>query len=143
MFGPSQDQVRRFFCEAWAKYQAGQILTPLEMQATDWIGQHPEYHADLADADAAVKTVYAVEGGRTNPFLHLSMHLTITEQVSIDQPPGIRGAVQQLAQRQSSLHEAHHGVMEALGEMVWNTQRSGQPFDGAAYIDRVLTLAGR
>ncbi|MBA4110498.1 MAG: DUF1841 domain-containing protein [Leptothrix sp. (in: Bacteria)] len=143
MFAPSQDQVRRFFCEAWAKQQAGQVLTPLEVQATDWVAQHPEYHADLADAEAAVKAVYAVEGGRTNPFLHLSMHLSITEQVSIDQPPGIRAAVQHLAQRRNSLHDAQHEVMEALGEMVWTSQRTGLPFDGAAYIDRVLMLASR
>lgn len=143
MFAPSQDQVRRFFCDAWTKHQAGQVLTPLELQAADWMGQHPEYHDELADADAAVRAVYSVEDGRTNPFLHLSMHLSITEQVSIDQPPGIREAVQRLAARRSSLHEAHHQVMEALGEMVWASQRSGLPFDGQAYIDRILSMASR
>ena len=142
MFAPSQEQVRRFFCEAWAKQQAGQPLTPLEAQAADWIVQHPEYHADLADVDAALAAMYTVEDGRTNPFLHLSMHLSITEQVSIDQPRGIRAAVQALAQRRGSLHEAHHEAMEALGEMVWASQRSGQPFDGEAYIERIRMRAG-
>ena len=143
MFAPSQEQVRRFFCEAWSKHQAAQILTPLEGQATDWITQHPEYHGDLADVEAAVAAVFAVDEGRTNPFLHLSMHLSITEQVSIDQPPGIRAAVERLAQRRASLHEAHHEVMECLGEMVWASQRSGLPFDGHAYIDGVLARATR
>lgn len=142
MFAPSQEQVRRFFCEAWAKQQAGQPLTPLEAQAADWIVQHPEYHADLADVDAALAAMYTVEEGRSNPFLHLSMHLSITEQVSIDQPRGIRAAVQALAQRRGSLHEAHHEAMEALGEMVWASQRSGQPFDGEAYIERIRMRAG-
>jgi len=142
MFAPSQEQVRRFFCEAWAKQRAGQPLTPLEAQAADWIVQHPEYHADLADVDAALAAMYTVEDGRTNPFLHLSMHLSITEQVSIDQPRGIRAAVQALAQRRGSLHEAHHEAMEALGEMVWASQRSGQPFDGEAYIERIRMRAG-
>lgn len=142
MFAPSQEQVRRFFCEAWAKQQAGQPLTPLEAQAADWIVQHPEYHADLADVDAALAAMYTVEEGRTNPFLHLSMHLSITEQVSIDQPRGIRAAVQALAQRRGSLHEAHHEAMEALGEMVWASQRAGQPFDGEAYIERIRMRAG-
>lgn len=143
MFAPSQEQVRRFFCEAWAKHQAGQILTPLEGQAADWITQHPEYHADLSDVEAAVAAVFVVEDGRTNPFLHLSMHLSITEQVSIDQPIGIRAAVERLAHSRASLHEAHHEVMECLGEMVWESQRSGLPFDGHAYIDRVLGRATR
>ncbi len=143
MFAPNPEQVRRFFCGAWARQQAGQPLMPLEAIAADWIIQHPEYHADLADADAAVRAVYAVESGRTNPFLHLSMHLSIMEQVSIDQPRGIRGAIEQLAHQRGSLHEAHHEVMEALGEMVWASQRSGLPFDGQAYIDRVLALITR
>ena len=90
MFAPSQEQVRRFFCEAWAKHLAGQPLTPLEAQAADWMIEHPEYHQDLSDVDAAIAAVYTVEEGRTNPFLHLSMHLSITEQVSIDQPCSCR-----------------------------------------------------
>ena len=93
MFAPSQEQVRRFFCEAWAKHLAGQPLTPLEAQAADWMIEHPEYHQDLSDVDAAIAAVYTVEEGRTNPFLHLSMHLSVSEQCSIDQPPGIRQAV--------------------------------------------------
>jgi len=143
MFAPSQEQVRRFFCEAWAKHLAGQPLTPLEAQATDWIGEHPEYHQDLADVDAAIAAQFTVEEGRTNPFLHLSMHLSITEQVSIDQPRGIKAAVERLAQKRQSLHDAHHEVMEALGEMMWASQRSGQPPDGQAYIDRVMARATR
>ena len=143
MFAPSQEQVRRFFCETWAKHQAGQPLTPLEAQAADWIAQHPEYHADLSDVDAAVAAVFEVEEGRTNPFLHLSMHLSITEQVSIDQPRGIRAAVELLANRRQSLHEAHHEVMESLGEMVWESQRFGKPFDGERYIDHIRQRATR
>jgi Domain of unknown function (DUF1841) len=142
MFAPSQEQVRRFFCEAWSKHVTGQLLTPLESQAADWITQHPEYHGDLRDVDVAIAAQYPVEDGRSNPFLHLSMHLSITEQVSIDQPRGIKAAVDRLAARRNSLHEAHHEVMEALGEMVWASQRSGQPFDGQAYIDRILMRAG-
>jgi hypothetical protein len=143
MFAPSQEQVRRFFCEAWSKQVSGQPLTPIEAQAVDWIALHPEYHADLADVDAAIAAQYPVDGGRTNPFLHLSMHLSITEQASIDQPRGIKGAIARLAQSRPSLHEAHHEVMEALGEMLWTSQRSGLPFDGQSYIDRILQRASR
>lgn len=143
MFAPNQEQVRRFFCEAWSRQQAGEVLTPLEALAADWITQHPEYHGDLSDIDAAIARVYSVESGRSNPFLHLSMHLSIMEQVSIDQPRGIKAAVERLAQRRGSLHEAHHEVMESLGQMVWSSQRSGQPFDGEAYIADVLARATR
>jgi uncharacterized protein HemX len=143
MFSPSQEQVRRFFCEAWSKHRSAMPLAPIEALAADWMEQHPEYHNDLSDVEAAVAAQYSVESGRTNPFLHLSMHLSITEQVSIDQPRGIKAAVERLASRRSSLHDAHHEAMEALGEMVWEAQRSGRAFDGEAYIARILSLASR
>jgi hypothetical protein len=137
MFTPSQHDVRRFFCEVHRKHRDNAVLTPLEAVARDWVVQHPEYAEALADADAALTADYSVEGGAANPFLHLSMHLSIAEQVSIDQPPGIRAAGNALAQRLGSEHEAHHEIMECLGEMIWNSQRSGLPPDGTAYIDCV------
>lgn len=143
MFQPSQNDVRRFFCAAYRRQRAGEPLTPMDALAATWIDQHPEYHADLADEQAALEAVYTVEEGRTNPFLHLSMHLSIEEQCSIDQPRGIRQAVQLLASRRNSLHEAHHEVMECLGEMIWASQRSGLPPDGHAYIDAVRQRATR
>jgi hypothetical protein len=115
----------------------------MEALAARWIAEHPEYHAELADEAAALAAVYTVEDGRTNPFLHLSMHLSIDEQCSIDQPTGIRQAVQLLAARRSSLHEAHHEVMECLGEMIWASQRSGLPPDGLAYLEAVRRRATR
>ena len=141
MFTPSQHDVRRFFCDAYRKYRGHEVLTPLEAIARDWIIQHPEYEEALGDAERAIATDYSVESGQTNPFLHLSMHLSITEQISIDQPPGIRAAFQTLAQRRGSEHEAHHEIMECLGEMIWNSQRNGLPPDGAAYIDSIRRRA--
>ena len=84
---------------------------------------------------------YTVEEGRTNPFLHLSMHLTISEQCSIDQPRGIRQALELLAARLGSMHDAQHEVMECLGEMIWASQRSGLPPDGQAYLECVRRRA--
>ncbi len=141
MFTPSSNDVRRFFCEAYRKQRAGEILSPMDAIAADWIAQHPEYAEALSDADAAVARDYSVEGGQANPFLHLSMHLSIAEQVSIDQPPGIRAASAALSARLGE-HEAHHQIMECLGEMIWKSQRSGTPPDTAAYLDCVRKNAG-
>ncbi|HEV7817045.1 MAG TPA: DUF1841 family protein [Janthinobacterium sp.] len=137
MFTPSSDDVRRFFCEAYGKRQDKQILSPIEAIAVDWIGRHPEYHEVLADAETALARDYSVEGGQANPFLHLSMHLSIAEQLSIDQPPGIRAACRALAQKLGSEHEAHHEVMECLGQMIWTAQRAGLPPDTGAYVECV------
>jgi hypothetical protein len=115
----------------------------MQAQAATWIVEHPEYAQELADLDAALAAVYDVEEGRTKPFLHLSMHLSIGEQVAIDQPTGIRQAVQLLAAQRGSLHAAHHEVMECLGRMIWESQRSGRPPDGAAYLEAVRQRATR
>jgi hypothetical protein len=143
MFNPSQDDVRRFFCAAFAKAQSHSTQDALETIASQWILEHPEYHADLQDADAAVARVYDGGDGATNPFLHLSMHLSITEQCSIDQPQGIRQAVELLTARRGDLHQAHHEVMEELGTMLWEAQRANKAPDGEAYIDRVQQRATR
>lgn len=143
MFNPTQADVRRFFCAAHAKQQAGQAMEAIETLAGLWIAEHPEYHADLLDVDAALARNYDETPDRTNPFLHLSMHLSISEQCSIDQPRGIRQAVELLAARLGSLHDAHHAAMECLGTMLWEAQRAGRPPDGDAYIACVQRRATR
>lgn len=143
MFNPSQDDVRRFFCSAFAKAQAHETQDAIETIANQWMAEHAEYRADLQDADAAVQRVYDGADGQTNPFLHLAMHLSITEQCSIDQPQGIRQAVELLTARRGDLHQAHHEVMEELGTMLWEAQRANQAPDGQAYVERVQQRATR
>lgn len=141
MFAPSQHDVRHFFCDTHARVRDGAPLTPMQARAADWIALHPEYHAELGDEAAAQAAVYDVEAGRTNPFLHLSMHVSIDEQIGIDQPRGIKQAVERLAVRRGSLHAAQHEVMECLGEMIWASQRSGLPPDGEKYLECVRRRA--
>jgi hypothetical protein len=140
---PSQADVRRFFCGVYTKARAGQPLDAIETLASGWIDEHPEYHADLADLDAALRAMPEVGESRTNPFLHLSMHLSISEQCSIDQPRGIRQSVELLTHRRNSLHEAHHAAMDCLGKMIWESQRAGRAPDGDAYIACVQRHATR
>ena len=141
MFNPSQADVRRFFCAVHAKARAGEPMDALETLAGQWLDQHPEYHLELENAQAAVDKVFDGSGGGANPFLHLSMHLSISEQCSIDQPRGIRQAVELLAARRGSLHDAHHEAMECLGTMLWESQRAGRPPDGQAYVECVQRRA--
>jgi hypothetical protein len=138
VFAPSKEEVRRFFCDTWRKSVSGEVLTPLEAIARDWMLQHPEYEVELSDLDAALAADYDAGHGKSNPFLHLSLHLSVSEQISIDQPPGIREAFMGLAAKRGSEHEAHHEIMECLGEMLWTSQRNSLPPDGAAYVDCVI-----
>ena len=141
MFNPSREQVRQFFTDAWRKQKSTGVLTPLELIAVDWIQQHPEYHGDLENPDA-LEADYTVEQGRTNPFLHLSMHLAIAEQLSIDQPPGIKEAYQKLAATLDA-HQAMHEIMECLGQVVWESQRLGTPFSNDTYLSLIRQRATR
>jgi hypothetical protein len=143
MFNPSQEDVRRFFCSVYAKSRSAQPMDAMETLASQWIAEHPEYHADFQDLSAAIVRVYPEGNGQTNPFLHLSMHLSISEQCSIDQPRGIRQAVELLTHTRQSLHTAHHEAMDCLGSMLWESQRAGRPPDGQAYIDCVQRHATR
>jgi hypothetical protein len=140
LFNPSKEEVRQFFCEAWAKQQRSGILTPMESIAARWMVEHPEYHGILSDLESAKETEYTPEKGQTNPFLHLSMHMSITEQVQIDQPPGIREASKQLSIKLDSEHEAQHRIMECLGQVLWNAQRDGAPPDMVAYVEAIKKL---
>ncbi len=143
MFNPNQQQVREFFCSTYQKYIEHRPLTALEIIAADWIKLHPEYHSDLCSIGQALNAIYPPEGGRTNPFLHLSMHLSISEQLSIDQPKGIQTANKLLCERFGDAHEAAHQIMECLGEVVWNAQRTGLPPDSDAYINCLKSRSTR
>ena len=141
MFNPSRDQVRQFFVETWRKHRAHEVLTPLEAMALGWLEQHPEYHADMEHPEVLTQE-FSVEDGRTNPFLHLSMHLAIAEQLSIDHPRGIRQAYETLASR-TDPQQAVHEIMECLGQVVWESQRLGTPLDSDAYIELIRQRASR
>ena len=135
MFNPSRDQARQFLIDAWKKRKEFLPATPLETQAADVIALHPEYHALLEDGDNALAREWTPEDGATNPFLHLSLHLAIEEQLSIDQPPGIRAAFESRRRHHDHRHDALHDLLDCLGEMIWRAQRDRQPPDGAAYLD--------
>ena len=135
MFNPSRNESRDFFFDLWAKARADEALTPLETAALAIVLEHPEYHEVIGNPDKYRDRTWTPEGGETNPFLHLALHLAIDEQVSIDQPPGIRDAVRTLASRLDSEHDARHVVMECLAEVIWQAQRNGTGFDNARYLE--------
>ncbi len=142
MFNPTRDQARRFFVDAWNKKLRQLPATPLETVAADLVAMHPEYHDLFAAGEEALAREWTPEDGQTNPFLHLSLHLAIEEQLSIDQPPGIRAGFERLLRRHGDRHAALHAVLECLGETVFRASRDGTPPDGAAYLECVARAAG-
>jgi uncharacterized protein DUF1841 len=133
MFNPSRDDARRFLIDAWAKYRARQPLTELETLAAGLIALHPEYHTTFEHPQHAERD-YPPETGDINPFLHLSLHLAVAEQLAIDQPPGIRAEFERIRAKGGDEHAALHAVLECLGEVIWQAQRQHLPPDAQLYL---------
>ncbi|MGH8761081.1 MAG: DUF1841 family protein [Burkholderiales bacterium] len=142
MFNPSREDVRRFFFEAWRKYRTQAALEGLEKTALEVALLHPEYHALLESEERNIERDFLPEGGQLNPFLHLSLHLALAEQISIDQPRGIRGLYAQLLTHAHSQHDALHLLLECLGEAVWRAQRDHAAPDEEAYLDCIRRKLG-
>ncbi len=135
MFNPSRNQARNFLFDAWRKYRERSPLEGLEPAAVDVMLLHPEYHHILDDPDRFLDREYVPEQGATNPFLHMSLHLAIEEQLAIDQPTGICAEFERIRARRGDRHDALHAVLECLGETIWRAQRARTPPDGEAYLE--------
>ena len=139
MFSPTREQVRELFFGAWKKYRGGEILAGMDSLALDIMLLHPEYRDVLEHPDRYREKDYTDEG---NPFLHMSLHLALEEQLSIDQPPGIVSAFEKMLGTRDR-HEALHQAIECLAETLWHAQRDNQPPDAAAYLERLTRSARR
>ena len=139
MFNPTRDQARDFLFEAWRKFRATELLSAMESMAVEIISLHPEYHPMLADRDRYLETYrdrdYPPEFGETNPFLHINMHLSIREQVSIDQPQGVRSHHVALSKKLGTALAAEHEMMDCLAEMIWHAQRNRTGPDAQIYLE--------
>jgi hypothetical protein len=141
MFSTDRQTHRQIFLEAWRKSNAQEPLEPLESQIVAIMRRHPEYLPFLEDGARALDQDFPPELGRTNPFLHLGLHLAILEQLSIDQPCGIRDHYQRLLARLSDPHKVEHAIMECLAESLWRVQHHRAPFDENAYLHCIQRLA--
>lgn len=134
MISNDRDQLRRYYLNCWQKVQAGEKLEGLEEQVAEVIREHPEYHTQLQNPDQALAQDYHAENGETNPFLHMSLHLGLREQVVTDRPSGVQMLYQQLI-AQHGVHEAEHRMMQCLAESIWLAQQNQTQPDEAAYFD--------
>jgi len=135
MFSPTRDEARKFVIDAWRKHRAGEPLSALEATAARLVGMHPEYHAIIESPAMYADRDYRPEHGDVNPFLHLSLHLAVAEQLAIDQPRGIVAHFERLRAARGDAHAALHDIVECLGEVMWQAQRSGTGPDATLYLD--------
>lgn len=135
MFSQDRDRLRQIYLTAWRKARAGEPLEPVERQIVAVAERHPEYHALLEQGETALGREWLPEGGEGNPFLHMALHIALQEQVSSNQPPGIRQLYQgMIAACRGDPHAAEHRILECLAEELWKIQRDGRAFRPKTYL---------
>ncbi len=135
-----RDSSRRFFIDVWNKHQSHQPLQAMEEIVLDIILQHPEYHRDLENPEI-LQSDYSPEQGKTNPFLHMGLHVALHEQINADRPSGIRGIYEQLLSRYGSdTHNIEHRMIDCLAEILWLAQSNNTLPDEIAYLERLRKL---
>ena len=137
IFGQDRDELRGMFSTAWRKYRDGEVLSPLESQIAQVIADHPEYQDDVT---GDLGRDFPVEGGRSNPFLHMALHLGIREQISTDRPAGIREIFGRVTSALGGAHDAEHRLIDCLAETLWEAQNQGVAPDEAGYLERLRKL---
>ena len=138
-----RSSLRRMYVDAWRKHREARPVEPVEDQIVRVVELHPEYAALLESGEASLDRDYTPEGGQTNPFLHMGLHLAIREQVATDRPAGIADMHRALLARLGDAHAAEHAMIDCLGEALWQAQRSGRPPDETAYLESLRRLATR
>lgn len=138
IFGQDRNELRRMYTDAWQKRCDKLPLSPLEAQIADVVEMHPEYHGAVSGED--LDRDFTPEGGQTNPFLHMGLHLGIREQVTTNRPAGIAAIHKTLAGKLGDAHAAEHEMIECLAETLWEAQSNNQPPDEASYLERLQRL---
>lgn len=140
IYGQDRDQLRRIWFESWQNFVDGKELIPLHQELVNIIKLHPEYLIMFDDPEQYMGKEYLPEFGETNPFLHMSMHQGIHEQLSSGRPKGIRKVYERLCQQIGDPHETEHAMMEGFAETLWQAQRTGTMPDENAYLKRIKKM---
>ncbi len=138
IFGSDRDELRQMYIDAWRKSCAGELMSPLESQIAQVIQEHPEYQSAMT-ADTLEES-YAPEGGKTNPFLHMGLHLAVREQVATNRPQGIAEVFEQLLTKAGDRLAAEHQVLDCLAEALWTAQNNNAAPDEQAYLESLRRL---
>ena len=136
MFSSDRSAQRKFLAKSWEKYKANQLLEPLELQLAKIIEKHPEYQEIINNLD----TEYFPEQGKINPFLHINLHLSLQDQLSLDQPKGIKEIYNSLVKKIKDTHRVEHIMMEQIAEMIFNSQKNNKPMDQEQYLRSLKEL---
>lgn len=134
MYTNNRDAYRQAFFNAWQKHLKKLPLEPVEAQLIEMILMHPEYQPFLEIPQAYQAQEFTLE---ENPFVHMSLHLAVHEQIHIDRPMGVKEIYQSLVTKCNNDHDALHIMMQCLANIIWEAQQTGVIPDEAEYLLRL------
>ena len=140
IFGSDRNELRQMYVDAWQKYCAGELMSPLESQIAQVIQDHPEYQPAMKAG--TLDESYTPEGGQTNPFLHMGLHLALRDQLATNRPAGIADVFDSLQNKIGDRHTAEHQAPDCLAETLWVAQNNNTAPDEQAYLESLRRLAG-
>jgi len=139
VFFQDRTKQREFLVNSWQKYSSNKPLEPLEQQLVSVIEIHPEYHDIISNIDSN----YFPEQGEVNPFLHINLHLALRDQLSINQPKGIKEVHQKLIDQYKDPHVVEHLMMECIVEMIYISQKNNTAIDQESYLNCITSLTSK
>lgn len=137
LYGDKREDYRKRFFDAWRKHKNNELLEPMEKRILQIILQHKEYINIFDDPEKNMDKDFFSELGETNPFFHMSLHLTILDQLAINQPKEIRNLYKQCIERFGDTHEAEHCLMHSLAIALHDLHYNTTPFDEKKYLNRI------
>lgn len=140
MLETDRQKLRQKYFDVWARHIEKLPMEPLDIQICDLILAHPEYQSIFNQPDRYLDKDYLPEQGESNPFLHLSLHLGVREQISTNRPAGIYHVYEDLMSRYQDNHHVEHILMECMMEQLFEAQQKQQAPDEQAYIDALQKL---
>ena len=129
---------REIMLNAWQAYQAQKALSPLEQQIVTVLQAHPEYQHDFNQL-TSLTSLTIDDDLANNPFFHISLHISLNEQVQLDRPSGIR-TLYLTACEKINEHELQHQMMQVLAETLLTAQHNGTAPDERNYLGKLKHL---
>lgn len=133
MLGNNRNELRQVYLNCWQLKKNNLPMDPMQEVVANIVEQHPEYH-QLLEHEEIIDKDFSAETGDSNPFLHMSMHIALHEQISTNRPHGINDCYQKSCILYGGPHDAEHHMMECLGKALWQAQREQNAPDEQKYL---------
>lgn len=129
---------RQHYGMVWQLALAGAPLTIEQMRLVRVMQEHPEYRSIWDNPEEASAGLEDLT--EPNPFLHVTAHMMVEEQIAGRNPPDVAVVVSRLTRSGDSRHEAIHKVANVLMGEVWDVLAKKREFDREKYVRRLGEL---